>query len=204
MSKTNPLKYAAVADLMEQHELMATAVEAHGVICGLVCGGVALDDKSWLPHFNDLVNDGFGLPAPVRGAVEVNGIVPALAPAEAAAAGRQEMPRCAPKAVSGLSSAQAQALEQAPVGDKYAQVSYETLVKMRRELKGIFGPCNERLMLKAMRLYGAFATLNVRFSNDKLLSMGMPKPPRFTDYIDRCVETTRGLSIPQQMAVDFK
>jgi hypothetical protein len=31
-------------------------------------------------------------------------------------------------------------------------------------------------MLKAMRLYGAFATLNVRFSNDKLLSMGMPKP----------------------------
>lgn len=90
------------------------------------------------------------------------------------------------------------------MGDKYACVRYETLVKMRRELKGIFGPCNERLMLKAMRLYGAFATLNVRFSNDKLLSMGMPKPPRFTDYIDRCVETTRGLSIPQQMAVDFK
>ncbi len=28
------------------------------------------------------------------------------------------------------------ALEQAPVGDKYARVSYETLVKMRRELKG--------------------------------------------------------------------
>ena len=40
-------------------------------------------------------------------------------------------------------------------------------------------------LLKAMRLYGAFATLNVRFSNDKLLSMGMPKPPRFTDYIER-------------------
>ena len=51
---------------MAQHDLMATAVEAHGVICGLVCGGVALDDKSWQPHFNDLINDGFGLPAPVR------------------------------------------------------------------------------------------------------------------------------------------
>ncbi|MBJ9239314.1 SDR family oxidoreductase [Citrobacter braakii] len=103
-----------------------------------------------------------------------------------------------------IDNAMASALDQAPVGDKYAQVSYEILVKMRRELKTIFGPCNERLMLKAMRLYGAFATLNVRFSNDKLLSMGMPKPPRFTDYIDRCVQTTRGLSIPQQMAVDFK
>ena len=103
-----------------------------------------------------------------------------------------------------IDRAMAQALEKAPVGDKYAQVSYETLVKMRRELKDIFGPCNERLMLKAMRLYGAFATLNVRFSNDKLLSMGMPKPPRFTDYIARCVQTTRGLTIPQQMEVDFK
>ena len=103
-----------------------------------------------------------------------------------------------------IDKAMACALEKLPVGDKYAQVSYETLVKMRRELKDIFGPCNERLMLKAMRLYGAFATLNVRFSNDKLLSMGMPKPPRFTDYIDRCVQTTRGLTIPQQMAVDFK
>lgn len=103
-----------------------------------------------------------------------------------------------------IDNAMACALEKVPVGDKYAQVSYETLVKMRRELKDIFGPCNERLMLKAMRLYGAFATLNVRFSNDKLLSMGMPKPPRFTDYIDRCVQTTRGLTIPQQMAVDFK
>ncbi|MRS14145.1 NAD-dependent epimerase/dehydratase family protein [Enterobacteriaceae bacterium RIT691] len=100
--------------------------------------------------------------------------------------------------------AMAQALEKAPISDQYAQVSYETLVQMRRELKSIFGPCNERLMLKAMRLYGAFAMLNVRFNNDKLLSLGMPKPPRFTDYIDRCVQTTRGLSIPQQMAVDFK
>lgn len=103
-----------------------------------------------------------------------------------------------------IDMAMAQALEKAPVGDKYAQVSYETLVKMRRELKGIFGPCNERLMLKAMRLYGGFATLNVRFSNEKLISMGMPKPPRFTDYIARCVQTTQGLTIPEQMAVDFK
>ncbi|MCS3457639.1 UPF0149 family protein [Aeromonas rivuli] len=66
MSKTTPPNYAALADLMDQHELMATAVEAHGVICGLICGGVPLDDKSWLAPFNDLVNDGFGLPAQVR------------------------------------------------------------------------------------------------------------------------------------------
>jgi hypothetical protein len=37
-----------------------------------------------------------------------------------------------------ISIARWPALEQAPVGDKYAQVSYETLVKMRRELKDIW------------------------------------------------------------------
>lgn len=98
----------------------------------------------------------------------------------------------------------AMALEKPPVGDHYAQVSYESLLKMRKQLKDIFGPCNERLMLKAMRLYGSFAMLNVRFSNERLLDLGMPKPPRFTDYISRCVQSTQGLSIPEQMAVDFK
>ncbi|MCS3407936.1 SDR family oxidoreductase [Serratia sp. AKBS12] len=103
-----------------------------------------------------------------------------------------------------IDRAMAAALETAPVGDRYAQVSYDALVQMRRQLKDIFGPCNERLMLKAMRLYGSFAMLNVRFSNEKILKLGMPKPPRFTDYIARCVHSTRGLSIPQQMVVDFK
>ncbi len=103
-----------------------------------------------------------------------------------------------------IDKAIAQALKMAPVGDRYSQIGYETLVMMRHKFKNIFGPCNERLMLKAMRLYGAFSMLNVRFSNDKLLSIGISKPPRFTDYIECCVQTTKDLSIPQQMTVDFK
>ncbi|HHV9220078.1 TPA: SDR family oxidoreductase [Escherichia coli] len=96
------------------------------------------------------------------------------------------------------------ALNGTPVGDKYTKVSYDVLVMERHELKNIFGPCNERLMLKAIRLYGAFSMLNVTFSNEKLLGIGMPKPPKFTDYIKTCIETTKHLSIPQQMVVDFK
>ncbi|KAB2827035.1 NAD-dependent epimerase/dehydratase family protein [Escherichia coli] len=98
----------------------------------------------------------------------------------------------------------ASALNTSPVGDKYAKVSYEMLAMGRHEFKNIFGPCNERLMLKAIRLYGAFSMLNVCFSNEKLLGIGMPKPPKFTDYIKTCIETTKHLSIPQQMEVDFK
>jgi hypothetical protein len=39
-----------------------------------------------------------------------------------------------------IDAAMACALETVPVKDVYTQVSYETLVKMRRELKNIFGP----------------------------------------------------------------
>ncbi|EHX2146151.1 SDR family oxidoreductase [Escherichia albertii] len=105
---------------------------------------------------------------------------------------------------SAIDKSIASALNRAPVGDKYTKVSYEMLAMGRREFKNIFGPCNERLMLKAIRLYGAFSMLNVCFSNEKLLGLGMPKPPKFTDYIKVCIETTKNLSIPQQMEVDFK
>ncbi|EMW3576255.1 SDR family oxidoreductase [Yersinia enterocolitica] len=103
-----------------------------------------------------------------------------------------------------IDQAMSAASRQKPMGADYCQVEYGALVQMRNQLKGIFGPCNERLMLKAMRLYGAFALLNVRFSNERLLSLGMPRSPRFTDYIACCVESSVGVSIVQQMAVDFK
>ncbi|WP_038835370.1 SDR family oxidoreductase [Yersinia pseudotuberculosis] len=105
---------------------------------------------------------------------------------------------------SEIDQAMSVAAKQKPVGVNYSQVEYTALVQMRNQLKGIFGPCNERLMLKAMRLYGSFAMLNVRFSNERLLSLGMPRTPRFTDYIARCAESSHGMTIQQQMAVDFK
>lgn len=103
-----------------------------------------------------------------------------------------------------IDKAMAAALNQKPIYSTYQQVDYSELVKERRGFKTIYGPCNERLMLRAMRLYGEFSMLNVRFSNKKLLDLGMSPPPRFVDYISRCVETTRDVTIPELMKVDFK
>ncbi|MCK8563610.1 SDR family oxidoreductase [Yersinia ruckeri] len=103
-----------------------------------------------------------------------------------------------------IDNAMSLAAQQKPVGINYMQVDYSALVQMRNQLKNIFGPCNERLMLKAMRLYGSFAMLNVRFNNTRLLNLGMAKPPRFTDYVACCVESSRGLTIQEQMVIDFK
>lgn len=91
-----------------------------------------------------------------------------------------------------------------PMGDDYKQVNYQDIVLMRKEFQSLFGPCNERIMLRAMNLYGHFSKLNVRFSNQKLQRLGLARPPRFTSYLHRCVDTTQGMSIPQLMAIDFK
>jgi len=61
--------YKELAHLLDEHEIQATPAEIHGILCGLICGGIALDGNSWQEPFNDLVNDGFGLPAAVKKAV---------------------------------------------------------------------------------------------------------------------------------------
>ncbi len=59
-------------------------------------------------------------------------------------------------------------------------------------------------MLRALKLYGGFADLNYLFDNQRLLDEGIAAPPRFTDYLDVCVHSSRDISIPAQMQWDFK
>ncbi|NRA55051.1 MAG: UPF0149 family protein [Gammaproteobacteria bacterium] len=47
-------------------ELGATASECHGIVCGLICGGISLEDSSWYGAFNDLMNDGLALPIDLK------------------------------------------------------------------------------------------------------------------------------------------
>jgi len=47
-------------------ELGAGASEAHGIVCGLICGGVNLEDGSWYGAFNDLMNDGIAQPIDLK------------------------------------------------------------------------------------------------------------------------------------------
>ncbi len=59
-------QYEQALRLLEEHEVMASPAEVHGVLCGLLCGGVSGDKNAWQSEINDLLNDGFALPAPVR------------------------------------------------------------------------------------------------------------------------------------------
>lgn len=63
-------EYVQAEQLLEQNDVMASPAELHGIICGLLCGGVQATGKQWLTEFNSLVNDGLPMPAAVRGWLE--------------------------------------------------------------------------------------------------------------------------------------
>lgn len=66
------------------------------------------------------------------------------------------------------------------------------------------GVRNRRLIAMALKLYGGFSKLNYLFDNHRLLNEGMPPPVRFSGYVARCVETTLGMPLLDQMMDDFK
>ncbi|WP_417614639.1 UPF0149 family protein [Oceanisphaera sp.] len=65
------LNYDAFTSLLEHHNMVVTAAEVHGVICGLICGGMAQNDPRWQQHFNALLNDDFELPTELKKAVNL-------------------------------------------------------------------------------------------------------------------------------------
>tara|TARA_R110001583_G_scaffold25250_3_gene91536 strand:- start:3847 stop:4416 length:570 start_codon:yes stop_codon:yes gene_type:complete len=51
-----------ITDVLQEAELFTSTSEVHGILSGFICGGIDLDSQSWLTHFNDVVNEGVGLP----------------------------------------------------------------------------------------------------------------------------------------------
>lgn len=58
--------YEELDALLEQNNLLFSAAELHGVICGLICGGISLTEQSWQSKLYDLTNDGDALPIAVK------------------------------------------------------------------------------------------------------------------------------------------
>jgi len=90
------------------------------------------------------------------------------------------------------------------IQQNYQKVEFDYFLSEKKKFNAIFGPCNEKIMLLAIRLYGEFSRLNVTFSNKKLIELGMQTPPQFISYISACINSTQGEGIPDLMKVDFK
>ncbi|WP_435626617.1 SDR family oxidoreductase [Candidatus Ferrigenium straubiae] len=91
-----------------------------------------------------------------------------------------------------------------PCSTHYQKVSQDEIMELADEFKERVGPCNRRLVLQALRLYGGFAELNYVFDNERLLAEGIAQPPRFTSYVGLCAKTSENISVQEQMKWDFK
>lgn len=69
MCKKSKLNFDEIAKILSKMDLYTTASETHGILAGLIAGEVTLDNKSWLPLFNDVVNEGMGLPLELKKSV---------------------------------------------------------------------------------------------------------------------------------------
>lgn len=63
-------QWQVLEQALKKAALGASASEVHGVVSGLICGGIDLEDRSWYPAFNDLMNDGQALPAELKPLVD--------------------------------------------------------------------------------------------------------------------------------------
>ena len=70
MTKKPLPSFEKITQQLEAANLYTNASETHGILSGLVCGGLKLDDHSWRTHFNDIVNEGLGLSGSVNKLVE--------------------------------------------------------------------------------------------------------------------------------------
>lgn len=102
-----------------------------------------------------------------------------------------------------IDAALAAATGRAPLSH-YREVDFHHLAARAPEFPGIFGPCNRRLMLRAIKLYGYFSQLGLLFDHRRLTGEGLEPPPRFDSYAGRCEITSQDKSIAEQMRADFK
>jgi nucleoside-diphosphate-sugar epimerase len=62
---------------------------------------------------------------------------------------------------------------------------------------------HSRHLLHALELYYRFCSLDLVFDNHRVLEEGVPAPPRFTEYMRVCLETSTS-SIYDQMRIDLE
>jgi hypothetical protein len=54
----NQIRYEQFTNVLNQHKVVVDGAEIHGIICGMLAGGMTVDDQSWLEALADVVNQG--------------------------------------------------------------------------------------------------------------------------------------------------
>lgn len=103
-----------------------------------------------------------------------------------------------------LDSAMARGRGTEPRAAVYERIPAEGLDALIGTFRERLGPCSPRIMLRALKLYGMFAALNMTFRNDNLRDEGIPPPPPFASYAEVCAASAEASTVAEQMMADFK
>ncbi len=52
------LDYDSITNRLSQHGISADAAEMHGILCGMMAGGMSITDQKWLEALSDTTNGG--------------------------------------------------------------------------------------------------------------------------------------------------
>nr|WP_203565769.1 UPF0149 family protein [Alteromonas hispanica] len=58
LSVEKQLDYDSVTNKLSQHGVIVDGAEIHGILCGMLCGGMSLTDQKWLEALSETVNQG--------------------------------------------------------------------------------------------------------------------------------------------------
>ena len=58
MSDVKLPAYETLEPMLKEHGLAVTPSELHGLLCGMICGGMAVDGEQWLAPVSDYANQG--------------------------------------------------------------------------------------------------------------------------------------------------
>jgi yecA family protein len=65
MTSEQEFDYEHFTQLLAEHKIHSDAAEIQGILCGMLCGGMELNDKNWIATLTDFINQGspFSQPA---------------------------------------------------------------------------------------------------------------------------------------------
>ena len=60
------LDYDSVSNKLSQQGVIVDAAEVHGILCGMLCGGMSLTDQKWLEALSESINQGEAFSDPTQ------------------------------------------------------------------------------------------------------------------------------------------
>jgi len=54
---SNTPDFLTTTDLLAKYDVLIDGAEVHGIICGMLCGGMTLDNQDWLAVLTDVSNN---------------------------------------------------------------------------------------------------------------------------------------------------